>query len=179
MTRAITRGGGHRHHDAGFTLLELVLVIVLLGLLSVASVSLLSGGLNAYNAGRDSVQIVGEIRYAMARMAHELRETANSGGSYVIAPVGSAQSTVALTRADGVAVTLNANGVNLEISYSTVTGTHLLSNNLQSLVINHYQSDGVTVATDVTNVAFVEITVSLTDPAGAVISQRTRVGLRN
>jgi prepilin-type N-terminal cleavage/methylation domain-containing protein len=163
----------------GFTLLEMVLAIVLLGILAAATAPLFAGAYKAFSATRDNIDRVGEMRYAMERMARELRQVRYAAGAYVIAPVGSGQTSISFTRDDGTVVTFNANGANLEIGYSTVPGTFTLSTNLVSLSFDHYQVDG-TAATDGANDAFVQITLTLSSPSGGPnLVERTRVGLRN
>lgn len=173
--------GKQQMSDAsGFTLIEMVLVIVLLGLLAAMSAPMLSGGLNAFSAGRDSIEATSELRYAMARMTQEIRETGGAGGSYTIAPVGLGQASINFTRTDGTTMSFGASGANLVITQTGVNGgPYFLSRRVQSLVFNHYQSDGVSVATSNVDVAFVEVILQLAGPnGGLVIEARSRVAMR-
>lgn len=168
--------------QTGFTLLEAVAAIVVLGLLIVASMPMLENALNAYTATNNSVAILGKLRYATERMARELREVRHNGASYdlnmsLTAPV--------FTRVDNVTtrvVTIAQGGGVVTLNYDApvlvpVNPVPVLTDELGTLTFSYIDEDGVATVSAV-NVRAVEIYLTLVR-GGATYEQRTRVALRN
>jgi prepilin-type N-terminal cleavage/methylation domain-containing protein len=57
----------------GFSLIELIMVIVLLGVVAAVAAPVLSGGFRAYFIGRDITETDWQARVALERMSRELR----------------------------------------------------------------------------------------------------------
>lgn len=162
--------------NRGFTLIEMVITLVVLGLIGAIGGMAISNGLLAYNATEDTMESLSKVRYAMERMAREIRQVRHTGLQYdFTAPLG--LTNTAFIKSDGTQVTLNQTGANLEISYDSVAGSYTLADNISAFTLNYYQADGITAAA-ANNVAFVEIQLSMTH-AGGNINQRTRVALRD
>ena len=70
----------------GFTLVELVIVIVLLGVIAALGSVMLREGFNAYFAGRDLTDADWQARVALGRMTRELREVPSAADLVSIAP---------------------------------------------------------------------------------------------
>ena len=62
------------NRQRGFTLLEMIISLVVLGLLGAAAGYGLVGGTLAFTGTADAVQTLGKLRYANERMAREIRE---------------------------------------------------------------------------------------------------------
>ena len=76
-----TRSREERESQGGFTLIEMVMVLVIIGILGVTLSALLSTGVGAFIAGRDIVDTMSKLRSLQrthrARAAHS---AARSGG---------------------------------------------------------------------------------------------------
>lgn len=183
--------------QAGFTLVELVISIVLLGLLAAVGASMLKDTfataqmVNADNAS------AGSARYAMERLARELREIkyvgTSSAGSYCITTMTATQMVFrkhvsgsedyASCGTGDIAVTVNWASPNLTLQYSSPALTSALSNKATGFVLTFLplNADGTTTGTATNaNIRFVGIDLTVNDPAsGQPTRQRVRVALRN
>lgn len=65
----------------GFSLIELMVVVLILGLITIGLVTFFSGGMRSWISGQSQLQAQREARQAMDRVVKEIRE----GESYVIA----------------------------------------------------------------------------------------------
>lgn len=170
----------HRKHgQKGFTLLEAVVAIVILGLLTVAAMPMLENALRAYTATNNSVAILGKLRYATERMARELREVRHNGASY---DLNMSTTAPVFTRVDGATtrvVTIAQGGGAVTLNYDTpvVNPAPTLTDELGTLTFSYFDQNGAATASNV-NVRAVEIHLALVR-AGATYDQRTRVALRN
>lgn len=194
-----------RPSGTGFTLIEMVIVIVVLGIMAAMLSPLVLSSLRAYDDTLDNVIVLDKLRYATERLAREIREVNYSGGSYQfdgtytsggmgtnsmkfvrsyydssIPPgVTTRDVTITGTPADG--------AVKLEYSDMTSTGTgpQVLADDLSSLAFAYFDADGHNATTSpsatvtASNVRFVEITLTLSPQNGQPYVQRTRVELRN
>jgi prepilin-type N-terminal cleavage/methylation domain-containing protein len=168
-----------RQRQQGFTLLEMIIALVVLGLLGAAAGYGLVGGALAFSSTSDAVQTLGKLRVASERMAREIREIRRNPATPAVYDITTMNATtLAFTRTDGTSVTLNGAPPLVTLAYSTPGGTHTLTDEVASLAFAYLQSDGATAATGNTDVAFVELELILTR-SGNSYAQRARVALRN
>ena len=167
----------HRR-SRGFTLIELVIILIVMSILAGLGVSALTGGAVAFNSTTDAIDTLSELRVAMQRMSREIREIKRNAGGYAISTMQ--PGTLTFTKADGTQVTIgpNAAGSRVMLSYSTVPGSYTLCDQLASLSFHYYQADDTTAATNTSNVAFVSVELVL-GSGSATYAQRTQVALRN
>ncbi len=137
----------------GFSLLEMVLVIVLLAMLAGIGSTLLSAGFNSYFTGRDSSEAEWQGRYALERLTRELRTVRSpSAADLIIAPANQitfttlAGTTISYALAGGA---LNRNGVPL-------------ADGIAGLAFSYLQRDGKTLAADATQVFYIGVSFTVT-----------------
>ncbi len=165
--------------QAGFTLIEMIIAIVILGLLGAAAGYGLQNGALAFVNTADSVHTLGKLRVASERLVREIREIRRdpvTPGVYDITTMNA--TTLAFTKLDATGVTLNSAPPQVTLAYSAPAGTHTLTDDVASLTFAYYQADGLTPATGSNDVAFIEFELVLTQNGNAY-PQRARVALRN
>jgi len=168
-----------RTRQQGFTLMEMIISLVILGLLGAAAGYGLTGGALAFSGTADAIQTLGKLRYASERMAREIRETRRNLITPAVYDITTmAATTLAFTKTDGTSVTLTSTPPLVTLAYSTPAGTPTLTDAVSSLTFSYLQDDGVTAATGNSDVAFIELDLTLTRN-GNNYPQRTRVSLRN
>lgn len=186
--------------NKGFSLVELVIVIVLLGILAAVGSTMLSDSFTTTRLVNDSNASEGEARYVLERLTREIREVKYlNTGSYCIERISGVDTmtssrfvfdkranNLSLDRdscsTDSNRVTINYSAPNLTLSYATPALSATLTNRVASggFVLSYFKSDGTTAASSSATVYFVEIELTVTDATGAQgIAQRARVALRN
>lgn len=163
--------------SGGFTLIEMVMVIIVLAVLAALTAPMMLKGMQAYEGTHKSLRTLDKLRYATERLAREIRETNLAAGTFVISMATAPPLT--FTKTDGVSVTVSSAGSNLSLSYSAPAVSDVLTDEYSSVVFAYFNANGAT-TTAATEVRYVEITLALTNPTnGQNYSQRTRVALRD
>ena len=184
------RGTPNSRQNGGFTLVELVMSIVLIGILAAVGASMISDSfrttriVNADNASQ------ARARYALERMAREIREvkytsTGPSIGYCLITNNWTASRLNFNKRLDNDintdSCTTGTSPVDIRyISPSVTLGGVSLTTDVDAASFVYYMSNGTTTTNDPSNIKFVEITLTVKDAtSGKSINQVTRVALRN
>jgi len=173
----------------GFTLVELVISIVLIGILAAVGSSMISDSFTTTRLVDAATAGSGQARYALERLAREIREVKYGGsGSYCITTMTSTNLVFKKTSGtyngtcgtNDLTVTVNGSGSALTLAYSAspaVTAT--LSSPVSSFSMAYYDANN-TVTASTSAIRFVVITLTVTDAtSGQSTAQRTRVSLRN
>lgn len=171
----------------GFTLIEMIIAIVVIGLLSVVGSTMIANTFTTtrmVNAGTASAE---QAAYALGRVARELREVKiNADGSYAISSaLAPGATSMAFTRSvsgTDTSVTLALSGSDLTLGYGSTSST--LISGVSSFTLDFVALNATTGATSLTTstsaLRFVVIDLGVTDPtSGRVTTQRLRVALRN
>lgn len=183
--RAHMQVRGYRY-ARGFSLIEMVVTIVLIGAIAMAVVPLISSGIRTYATTTNSLEALGKLRYATERMAREIREVRRNPATptdFEFTSLASATS-LQFRKSDGVQVTITAATPNVTLGYSspavapTPTLTDLLNANAD-LNFSYYLADRSTTTNSLSQVAYVRIRLTLTDRDGNGVNQETWVALRN
>lgn len=178
----------------GITLIELVVVIILIGILAMALSPIMVSSLRAYNNTQNNVVILDKLRYAIERLAREMREVTDNDPDVTtnfalnmstIAPVFT-RDYVSCVDANCSNTTTNTVTVSIDQSASAVTlaysspaiDSQVLTDQLKSLTFSYYDKDGVSTISPV-NVRYVDISLALVDDNNNTYSQYTRVQLRS
>lgn len=177
----------------GFTLVELILGIMLIGVLASALAPLAATSVRAYQTSQQKILAQDKLRYAMERMSRELREvsyTTASGFAFVGLPASSPSSSLTFQRAyfDTSGASSGAVTLTLALSGSTLTladsrysglGAQTLCDTVSSVRFNLLDEAGQVLASATPlNVYAVEIVVQL-NASGANLTQATTVELKN
>jgi prepilin-type N-terminal cleavage/methylation domain-containing protein len=162
----------------GWTLIELIMVMVIIGILAAFVGPVLLNAIKAYDRMQVTVNTYGKMRYAMERMAREIAAIRRRAADTTAFDVTTMTAgTFAFFKEDGTQVTLTAAGTDLNLIYAA-TGTGLLADRVGALAFAYYGSDGATVAADATELAFVQVSMTITDGT-TNYPNRVRVALRN
>lgn len=165
--------------SAGFTLIEMSIVIVIVGILAAASAPLLSNSFRAYEMTQGNLVTLTKLRYATERIAREVREVRYNGANYQIATMNS--NTLSFTKNDATSTVVTiANAPPLAtLQYSAPAMTATLSDQVTSLQFAYFDINNAVTASTAA-IAYVDVTLTLADPNSAVPAvQRTRIALRN
>ncbi|MDH5229376.1 MAG: type II secretion system GspH family protein [Gammaproteobacteria bacterium] len=162
--------------QSGFTLMEMVITITIVGLLAGVSGSLLTGGFRAYESNSQAVQLLANLRYAMERVTREVMSMQAITGGYDITTMSA--NRLQFTKGDGVAVDIIINPPLMSLTYSSVPGViPTLVDSVQAASFSYFQMDGLTPALNANEISFVQIEINLKRNQVAY-TQRTRVAMR-
>lgn len=139
--------------QTGFTLIELVITIVLVGIIASIGSLLIMQGTKEYIAQDVRAGLATQGRLGIERMAREVRTIRSRTLADI--PVWGA-GTLQFTDLTGTSVTYTVGAGTL-----TRNGTALASD-VSALAMSYFQSDGVTAATAATNIWIIQITLTVT-----------------
>jgi prepilin-type N-terminal cleavage/methylation domain-containing protein len=158
----------HQRHCSGFTLIELIISIILLGLMAAVGTTLLSDSFSLTFMMNGSQSSQAKARNAMERIEREIREV----GATTTA--GMAATSFAFTKhGSGASVTIALSGNTLTLNNTTLT------DNVDSFGFI-YRDAALAPTTTPAQLRFVDISLTVKDmDSGQSILQQTRVALRN
>jgi prepilin-type N-terminal cleavage/methylation domain-containing protein len=163
----------------GFTLVEMLMVVVLIGVLAGLTAPIISQGLTASNMTSSSLQTLEKLRYATERLAREIRQIDYNGAGYNISQMTANRITFVKNSDGAVTVDASLTGSVLSLGYSSPAVTAILTDEVSALNFSYLNASG-SVTASTADLAFVEISLTLLNPnTSAVYSQRTRVALRD
>ena len=173
------RGKRKKNATCGFTLIEMIMVLVIVGVLAASAAPIFSQGLTAARLTTENLRTLAKLRYATERLAREIRQVNYNAGAYDITTLSATSLVFAKNDALNPTVSISVSGANLVLGYSNPAVSAVLTDEISSFTLAYYDSFGAVTASN-TNVAFIEITLALQNPTtGASFSQRTRVALRD
>jgi prepilin-type N-terminal cleavage/methylation domain-containing protein len=162
----------------GWSLVELVVVILVLGMLAAFIGPLLVSTFSAYDMTSGTVSAYAKMRYAMERMEREIRDIRRSPADTTKFDINAATLSATnfdFVKWDATAVKIDLNGTNVRVTYGATPGT--LADQASLLEMKYYRHDGTTETAAANNIEFVQIRMTLTDKANSYTS-RVRVSLR-
>jgi len=161
----------------GFSLIELVMVIVILGILAAFVGPVLFNALRSYDREQSATLTQAKMRYAIERMSRELREVRRRTTDATFVDVTSmTASSMAFFKTDGTQVIIGAAGNQLNLAYSSLSG--MLTDQLGSFSLAYFQQNATTVAASAASIAFVQISMTLSEGTN-LFSARVRVDVKN
>ena len=165
-------------HARGFTLIEMSMVIVILGILAAATTPLLTNSFRAYETNQSNMVTLSKLRYATERIARELREVRFNGTNYQIATMTASSVSFTKNDAANTVVTITSAGTVATLQYSTPAISATLTDQVTTLQFQYFDiADAAT--TSNANVAYIDVELTLNDPNSGAAVQRTRIALRN
>jgi prepilin-type N-terminal cleavage/methylation domain-containing protein len=185
----MTRARSPARLQRGFTVMELVIAIVIMGILSVVGVSMISDTFTTARVVNARESSANDARYALERLAREIREVKfiDKATGYAITTM--AGTNMVFTKDVGgadVVVTITQTGSDLTLGYSSPAAISAVAKqvsafSLQFLKVDSTSATASTSATTLpTDVRFVVISLTVTDStSGKQVTERTRVALRN
>lgn len=165
----------------GFTLVELIMVMVLLGLLGAIGSSMISDSFKSTRSLNDSSAVEAEARYGLERLTREIREMKYDAGYAVSAADG---ATLQFDKGDGTSVRIHydATGKVLQLDYAS-TSSKTLVGNVSSFALAYYDINNtpLTLLGDIqSSAAFVRVSLAVTDPMrSSAFTQVARIALRS
>ena len=168
----------HRQ-SLGFTLIEMVMVIVVLGILAGLTAPIFSQGLTASRLTAENLHTLAKLRFATERLVREIRQVNYNGSSYDVTTMTA--TSLVFSKADAISTTVSitSSGGNITMAYSTPSVSGLLTDEVSSFNFAYYDSSGAATGSAI-DLAFVEINLTLQNPAPtATYTQRVRVALRD
>ncbi|MFV2057827.1 MAG: type II secretion system protein J [Thiohalomonadales bacterium] len=183
---ACQASNGGRHlppRQAGFTLLEMVLVITLLSILSVSIAPIISNGFSAARISTAQMDTLTKLHYALIRISREIRQVSHNGTNYQITTAKPSQLVFIKNDGDNIEIDIRKSGSRLKLKYvNAIRNFNIdsdLSNDLNSLAFRYLDIDNV-VTTDTQQMAYVEVSISLTIAGSTdTITHRSRIALRD
>lgn len=176
-----------QHCEGGFTLIELIMVMVLLGILAVVGSNMLSDSFMSTAMVNSGNAVQSEARYAMDRLVREMREVQfiKASKKYNITePTANPATGMVFVKNDGTTVTISLNTVNgvglVNLGY---TGAAVLVNQVTVFSLTFLDLTGTSIST-LSNipaqVAFIDVVLNVQDgKSGQMINQSMRVALRS
>ncbi len=188
---SFSRNNPNSRHSSGFTLVELIISIVLIGMLAAVGSSMIVDSFTTTRMVNAGTASAGQARYALERLAREIREVKYASSTppptnycsgtitdqYCITTM-TATSVVFINGA-GNTVTINNGGAKLTLQYSSPAATSTLASQVDRFALSYLDASGNATPSP-SLIRFVEITLTVTDlTSGQSTAQRTRVALRN
>ena len=162
----------------GWTLVELIMVMVIVGLLAAFIGPMLLNAVKAYDRTQVTVNAYAKMRYAMERMTREIAAVRRNPANTTAFDVSSMTATnLQFFKEDGTEVNITTAGTSVTLTY-VGTGAGTLTDAVSALAFTYYRHDGATAAANATELEFVEIALTVTDGTTSY-ANRQRLALRN
>lgn len=157
----------------GFTVLEIIVVSLLIGIIGATSLNGLGSGVQGFIAAKERKALYDDGMLALERMIREIRAASliitpaqgNSGSSLNFTK-GSYESFTAPTSDNSTDITFRENGTSLERE-GDLSGTAVLADNISNFQATHEAGNYIT------------LELSLNSTNGGTLSMRTKVFARN
>ena len=163
----------------GFTLIEIVVTIVIVGIIATLAAAIILQGVRAYTAQEDRGEVHYQTRLALERMAREIR-TVRSPGEIGTAAFGAIvsnpTSSLVFTDVTGTTISYRLSGTNL----NRIAGgsTAVLAQGINLLEFRHYDSTDALITGPTASLWFIEIGLR-SQQGSQTLQMRTRVHPRN
>ena len=156
----------------GFSLIEMMIVVAILGIIILGLVTFFTGGTKSWVAGQSQLEAQRNARQAMDQMVREIRKGRNVES-------GSDNDTIIVSIPVLGNVTYNLSGTTIQKIVSG--GTNNLINDVMYFHLTYYNNNGISVDPPDTTVSSVHIVleVDVDEDTNPDITLNTEVDLRN
>jgi prepilin-type N-terminal cleavage/methylation domain-containing protein len=162
----------------GYTMMELIIVITILGLLAAGSMQLIFQGYQAYSTGKQASDANWQGLIALSRMGREIHLIASPNSI----DSASTASTLTFTDNSNTTITYSLSGTNLQRAEGA-TAAQNLADGISSMTLNYYDSSGTAVTPPLTTttaatIDYVQITLVILKN-NASYTLQTTINARN
>lgn len=142
-------------HQNGYTLIEILLVIILLGILVAGSANLLHTGFNSFFTGKNIINANWQGHIALERMTHDIRAIRSPSDI-----IGATANAISAKDLYGNTITYQMIGSQLQ------RNTQFIADGVQSIIFNYYQSNGTILnpplsSASLMNIRYIVITLNM------------------
>jgi len=123
----------------GFTLIEVVITLIVVGVLATIGARIMSTAFQTYFAGREIAQDDAQVRYALERMTRELRGVRSPADLTI-----STQNKIKFVDFSDTTISYRLSGTQLQRSQDNETSYQPLAENINTLTITYLRNDGQT-----------------------------------
>jgi prepilin-type N-terminal cleavage/methylation domain-containing protein len=181
-SRGMVQGGGgftnYNPKSNGFTLFEIIIVIVIIGIISTIAAMIIMQGVRAYSDEQSRSDVHYQTRLAMERMAREIRMARQQSeiGTAVLGTIaGNPTNSFIFTDITGATITYSLTGTTLNRTVGGIPS--LLAYDVTPLEFRHYNNVNA-LTTSAASVWYIDITMTSTQGVES-LQMRTRVHPRN
>jgi prepilin-type N-terminal cleavage/methylation domain-containing protein len=146
--------------SAGFTLIEVVITLIVIGALATIGATLMSRGFLSYFVGREIARDDAQGRLALERMARELRTVRGTAAGDLNIGVAN-QITMADLDGNLIVYRRNAGTSQLERSQDNGVSFQPLADNVSTLTISYLLNDGTTATAVAANVYYITVLLTI------------------
>ena len=162
-------------NQKGFSLIEMMVVVVILGVIVLALVTFFTGGTKSWVAGQSQLKAQREARQAIDQMVREIREGKNIINDFV--DISDADTIVVFIPDLGSKPAYKAT---YDLSGTTVQrNSNPLIDNIQSLVFTYFDNSGNPVAPENASKVHIDLKVDVDKDGNPDVTLNTDVNLRN
>jgi MSHA biogenesis protein MshO len=176
----------------GATLIEVIVVIIISGILVVFIAPILTTAVDSYDRTSRNIEVLTKMRYAMERIAREIRSIRRDPlnvDTYDVVTGSMTATKFEFCRPDGTRVTIDNTTLSTEIALGYTAGftstctasaatTRTLTDSVTLFSLTYRTITGA-VAAGKTDVAYVDIALSITGTGTSAYSSSMRVDMRN
>lgn len=169
------------HRQSGVTLLELVLVILLLGILSVVSLNMISDSYVTTRTINNGNANTSTARYAMERLSREMRQVTFDTNTKSLLVSDASLTQMSFTKSElsvDKLVTIRLNGQSLMLSSPAPSTEAVLAEHVTDFSLRYFDSTMVE-SPSLGQIRFVQINLTIDAPDAPAVELHTLVALRN